>query len=158
MKNITTTTATVAFPAGKFFPSQIDGQPRCNVIFSLPNGGQAKVYGSDKDAALLALQKGQAVTLVHDGRAYSVADVQPSAAASPFPAAQPLAPSQRQAAPADKAEIRQARRKYTQALVGEYAAIFQEVCNGMEKFSLKDSELKDISTSLFIQTVRHFNQ
>ncbi len=134
------------------------GAERAPVTFSSQTGDLQDWY----DASTLSrLQIGAIVALVpkQKGKGYLVADVQPSASPSPFPAAPPLAAAQRQAvpAPADKEQARKARRKYTQALVGEYAAIFQEVSKGMEDFSLSDQLLKDVATSLFIQTVRHFN-
>jgi hypothetical protein len=159
MKTATTTTATVKFPAGKRFASNFQGgKDRINVVLTDASGEAIRLYGDCDDAALLALQKGDSVQLAHDGRAWLLLSAAP---ASPPPAAP--APQRPQAAhipqpqQKSKEDARQDRRRYTAALVREYAEILDQVCAAMEPHNLADTLLKDIATSIFIQDARHFN-
>lgn len=162
MKNMTTTAATVA-AIGAFRPSKYahEGKPdRACVTFRTGTGNVEQWL----DAPVVArLTVGATVTLVADGKGYSVADVQPAAhaalptnASGPFPPAPALAATQRPPTKS-KEEIREERSRYRRALVKEYAETFKAVCDEMQEYSLPDALLKDISTSIFIQTVRHFN-
>jgi hypothetical protein len=54
-------------------------------------------------------------------------------------------------------DIKQSMLEYTAFQSKVYQHIFKSVCDDFQDYGLKDAELKDISTTIFIQTQRKFN-
>jgi len=78
-------TGTVKFSAGKAF--QTKHGDRINVVITLANGEETKLWGGPDDAALLALKKGQQVQLMRDTKGYKlIAEAQPEQAPQASPA------------------------------------------------------------------------
>jgi hypothetical protein len=61
----------VKYTAGKVFEGQYG--PSINAAITLENGTDIRVYGKPDDEKLKALQKDDAVTIIHDGKSYKVA-------------------------------------------------------------------------------------
>ena len=61
----------VKYTAGKVFEGQYGSS--INAAITLDNDMDVRVYGKPDDTKLMALKKGDAVTIIHDGKSYKVA-------------------------------------------------------------------------------------
>ena len=61
----------VKYTAGKVFEGQYG--PSINAAITLDNDMDVRVYGKPDDDKLMALKKGDAVTIIYDGKSYKVA-------------------------------------------------------------------------------------
>lgn len=150
MKNITTIQAKVT-RIGQLRPSKFasEGRPdRAPVDFETPEGNKISEWLDQP--IIQRLQVGASVTLVHDGRGYSVADVAPApsaAIAQTCDATVFKTPT--------KAE-REDMMNYIDFEANLYKYCFDEAQKVMQQVNLKDEVLKDVATTLFLGVVRKY--
>ena len=139
MTTATITAATVKYAASN--PKDYGNGPRINVLTTLPNGEEAKLWGNADDQALLALKKRQSVQLLFDGKGYKLVD---TAAATP----QQTAPN---ASAPSKAEI----GPYIEQMTALYAACYRRAQGALD--GAPDSAIQAAASSVFISTQRKFD-
>ena len=164
MKNMTTTSAKVT-RIGQLRPSKFadEGRPdRAPVDFLTTEG--RKVSEWFDEPVVQRLQVGALVTLINDGKGYSIADVMPPPAAAdphPFPAATSPPPA-RTAATCErfktpsKAE-RENMMKYIEFEGKLYRHCFEVAADNLQEINLKSEAIKDVATTLFLSVIRKYN-
>ncbi|MEM6434503.1 MAG: hypothetical protein AAF773_11720 [Cyanobacteria bacterium P01_D01_bin.115] len=138
MSTATITTATVKYAASN--PKDYGNGPRINVLTTLPNGEEAKLWGNADDQALLALKKRQSVQLLFDGKGYKLVEAQASSTA---PTTVPVAPS--------KTEV----GAYIEQMTGLYAACYRRAQGALD--GAPESAIQAAASSVFISTQRRFD-
>ncbi|MEM6432969.1 MAG: hypothetical protein AAF773_03795 [Cyanobacteria bacterium P01_D01_bin.115] len=140
MATATITAATVKYAASN--PKDYGNGPRINVLTTLPNGEEAKLWGNADDQALLALRKRQSVQLLFDGKGYKLVETQ---ASSPAIAEVPNA-----TAP-NKTEV----GAYIDQMTGLYAACYRRAQGALD--GAPESAIQAAASSVFIATQRKFD-
>jgi hypothetical protein len=147
--------ATVKYPAGRVFPSKFEGKPdRVNAVFSA--GGQDITIWGTVGGELTTLQRGQAVTLIYDGKTYALAQTSdaPTAPAPTTPIVPTVTPQHAEAAWEAKLDIAVAR--YGKAL--EAAIGLAQAHLGLTDEDLDNpanrAVLQPMAAALFIETNR----
>jgi hypothetical protein len=84
MASLTIVQGTVKYAAGP--PRPTTNGPRINVLVTLADGEETKLWGDPGDPALTPLKKGNAVQLVKNGKGtgYSLLDTSPTTPAAPL--------------------------------------------------------------------------
>jgi len=142
------TTATIKYPAGRVFDGQYG--PSCNVLATLPDGSEVKVWGKPDD--LQGYRRGDSIALLQDakGKYKPVAIAQTPQPVS-HPAPQSPAPKP-QAPPVDKQSIAQfivdQSRLYSFCYAQARAAMPDDA---------PDAAIQAAASSVFISTGRKFN-
>ncbi len=153
--------ATVRYPAGKSFPSQYGGN-RQNIVVTLDNGQDEKIYFDEGREPHCSLQRGQKIQILleqRNGKTYKKlveppttenanipAQTQSQQQPTPTPTHQPLTPQQ-------KREIA--------AYVQEQAKLFNYCLDQAieigRAYDMEPSDTRAIATTLHIAAQRKFN-
>jgi hypothetical protein len=158
--------ATVIFPAGKIFENQYGKSQSAKVllesgenvdIWEKPNGIIAKWMKGDKVAVTIN-SRGKYEAILNYGE--SVAQSAPIAANVTPQAATPQAHSQTPTAAKSikpSAEVQYQIVEYQEFCAKVYHMAFTKANEQMVDLMLKDEQLKDIASCIFIQTMRRFS-
>ncbi len=148
-------TATCKFAAGKVF-AKPDGKESINAVFTLEDGTDARVFGKPGDAALLAIKKGDTVTLDFDGKWYNItkgAKPTGNGNAAPQTAPAPVAPRKSLLDDPEKLAA------VTGQLCDLYRNIYERLLKGdpndpLDVLSLREEDLAAATATVFIQTCK----
>ncbi|MEO1208602.1 MAG: hypothetical protein AAFX78_03585 [Cyanobacteria bacterium J06638_20] len=140
MSTATIANATVKYAASN--PKDYGNGPRINVLTTLPNGEEAKLWGNADDQALLSLKKKQSVQLLFDGKGYKLVEAQASSTA---PTATPAAPAP------SKTEV----GAYIEQMTGLYAACYRRAQGALD--GAPESAIQAAASSVFISTQHKFD-
>jgi hypothetical protein len=175
---MTVTKGKVIFPAGREFPSMYSSTSRQNVKVLLQTGEEVTIW-ENVGHPFTRLQKDDLIDVIQTAKGYSVSESSiPNAApqigfkqsaqsGNVAPIFAQMAHQNAAAARADAPEVDRLSKipppqtmheikTYTEYLSRHYHFIYKTVCAEMETENLKDELLKDISTSIFIQTNKKF--
>ena len=167
MQASTLLNATVKFPTGKAIETRYG--MRINIVAKLETGEDVTIWANDTDTFLTGFRKGDSIQLVKDAKGYKVVEVaannrsdtpqQTAKAMLPTPQPQQQTPSVKTFLKWKKPskEERQNIIDFSDFNMKVYHHIFTGVCNQFQNEALKDENLKDITTTIFIQTMRKFN-
>lgn len=156
-------TGTVKFPVAKIFETQYG--LRQNAVITLDNGDEVKIW-KEPNSQISTWKKGDKVQVIRTDKGWSVPDNSLQTNQSqPFieKNTPPVLNQQRfsnaqsnhiQRIPDAQTKIEMA--KYIEFMTKTYHYTYTQVCNEMQNENLKDELLKDIATSIFIQTNKKF--
>lgn len=150
--------ATVKFPAGKVFENRFGKSQNAKAI--LDNGTEITIWcKADEPNEIQKWRKDERVQVIEDGGKYKPVETE-----KPFPVKMTkneMAETDRILSAAQMIEPQPQRKKeimrYVEFQKRMYHHIFNEVSDEMKDLALKDELLKDIATTLFIQTNKKFS-
>lgn len=153
----------VTFADGQLYNSKYGTRKRCKISVKC-NGQEVHIWGYE-DSPITHYQQGDAIEFIQNGNEYIFinppqkrerhADTQPTPSASPTTMTAPIFESKKWEEPPK--DIKKDIVHYTEFQTKVYLQIFKEVSDKFSDMGLKDELIKDISTTLFIQTNRKFN-
>ena len=130
----------VKFPARE--PRDYGYGDRINVVVSLADGAEVKVWGKPGDP-IEGLTKNQPVTLVYDGKGYKLADTPDrSSATVPSPGIAP--------------DTKRAIAAYVEDLANLYSFCFDTAAAKLSDRINDRDAIKDVATTLFLSACRKF--
>ena len=133
----------VKFPARE--PRDYGYGDRINVVVSLADGAEVKVWGKPGDP-IEGLIRNQPVTLAYDGKSYKLADSAPTASdrSSATVASEGIAP-----------ETKKAIAAYVEDLANLYGFCFDTASRKLSD-RMDATAVKDVATTLFLSACRKF--
>jgi hypothetical protein len=154
MANITMATGKVKYGCGK--PKDFGHGDRVNSVVTLDNGEEVKLWGKPDDQSLVSLRKGQAVSLIYDGKNYKLVNSQP--APQTATTAQTAPP---QAAPVTNSELSKEQKRAIAEYI-EGRADLLKYCWTTAKVKLGDvttdeESLRCAASTLFIAAQKKFD-
>lgn len=145
----------VKYTAGKVFEGQYG--PSINAAITLDNDMDIRVYGKPDDHKLMALQKGDAVTVIHDGKSYKVAfdmvtaDEIPEKVQTPVEGAKVQETANVPTKSNGKLTAEEIAEKAT-FMTGIYADIFHQ----LQASGLEPAQAQPAAATIFIQIGKYF--
>lgn len=138
-------------------PKQYAHGLRINVVITMPDGSEKKLWGNPDDPVLTALRKGQAVEVFTDKKGNLQLDTS-SLAAQPAPAQHP-APAAGSIAgfSVPPVEVKQNMLEYITFSAKLFKHCFDEAGNEMQDVNLPDGDLRAVATTLYLSAMRRYN-
>ncbi len=157
MQAVTVYKGVVKMATKKVFDSKFNDQKRMNITVST-DSGDITIWGH-ANGMIKDFETGDAIEFAKNGNEYIILDRKANAktdtATKPTNYNQSVGNSLKWQQPSK--DIKQSMLDYTAFQSKVYLHIFKSVSTDFADMALKDSELKDISTTIFIQTQRKFN-
>lgn len=124
---------------------------RANVLVTLPDNREGRIWGDPDDARLMQLQKGQTVHVLPSGKNFRLAaPPAPPVQAPPEPAEQP------EQGQSNNRPTRQEIEHYVQSQARLFRFCYDTVAATMQDYDLTDEHLRAIASGLHIAARRRF--